>query len=247
MIDNYSKVMLSLDKRFGTVTSFFSSNSSSPTCNTTWEIHLLSIFQGLPNQPAFQRFVQDLNFVQNSTKMEYVNVLNWYEYWDLFYPMEDITPIFKSITPSDSVGGHPNVLVSREVVASGYFGTLVKKKLAVCKMSPEKCGSQEIHHDLTGNIGSPQDDNVSIHPEFRTALVSWGVYGGGSNATEMEEIYAIGESSYFSESAYEMDGWQDRYWGKNYPRLQQIKQKYDLKGSFWCRHCVELPDSTPVY
>jgi len=112
-------------------------------------------------------------------------------------------------------------------------------------MSPEKCDKQVLYHDLTGNIGSPQDENVSISHGFRTALLNWGVYGGTS-AIEMKEIYSLGENSYFSESAYEMDGWQDRYWGKNYPHLQQIKQKYDPKGIFWCRHCVELPNSTPV-
>jgi len=126
MIDNYSKVMLSLDKRFGTVAIFISSYSSSPTCNTKWEFLLLSIFQGPPTEPAFQNFVQDLNFVQNSSNIEYVNVFNWYEGISVPYPLNVITPTPESL--SDSVGGEPSVLVSREVVASGQFGILVKKK-----------------------------------------------------------------------------------------------------------------------
>jgi len=126
MIDNYSKVMLSLDKRFGTVATFTSSYTSSPTCNTKWEISLLSAFQGPPTEPAFQKFVQDLNFVQHSSNIEYVNVFNWYEGFAASYPLGEIIPTSESL--SDSVGGTPTVLVSREVVASGRFGILFKKK-----------------------------------------------------------------------------------------------------------------------
>jgi len=240
MMNNYIKVMQILDKRFGTVTNLISSHSSSPTCNANWNISLLSIFQGPPSEPAFQNFIKDLNAVQNSQNMHFVNIFNWYEEMVVSYPILEIVP-----TPEDlsvSVGGSPSVLVSREVVASGSLGRLLKKKLSQCKLSPSRCNYQVLSHDLTGNIGSPQDENVSISPGFRTALVNLGVIDIYTSAIDMEEIYSLGENAYFSESAYEMDGWQDRYWGKNYPYLQQIKQKYDPNGIFWCIHCVELPN-----
>jgi hypothetical protein len=30
-----------------------------------------------------------------------------------------------------------------------------------------------------------------------------------------------------------------QYWGKHYPRLLEIKHKYDLNGLFWSHHLVE--------
>lgn len=35
--------------------------------------------------------------------------------------------------------------------------------------------------------------------------------------------------------------WQEALWGANYPRLQQVKARYDPGGLFRCHHCVELP------
>ena len=36
--------------------------------------------------------------------------------------------------------------------------------------------------------------------------------------------------SYVSESNYFENGWQHSYWGSNYPRLAEIKGKYDPDG-----------------
>jgi FAD/FMN-containing dehydrogenase len=91
--------------------------------------------------------------------------------------------------------------------------------------------------DLTGNLGSPQDyQNVSIHEAFRTAI---NVYTRRfRNPQEMIELYSMGESSYFSESAYRMDDYEQRYWGKNTERLKEIKKKYDPERFFTCHNCV---------
>ena len=47
--------------------------------------------------------------------------------------------------------------------------------------------------------------------------------------------------AYWSESDYLEPNWQQSFWGRNYPRLQQIKAAYDPLGMFSCWHCVELP------
>jgi len=44
--------------------------------------------------------------------------------------------------------------------------------------------------------------------------------------------------SYVAESSYFEHDWQDCYWGENYPRLRQIKQKYDPDGLFFVHHGV---------
>jgi len=44
--------------------------------------------------------------------------------------------------------------------------------------------------------------------------------------------------AYVSESNYFQDGWQGAYWGSNYPRLAEIKQKYDPDGLFFVHNGV---------
>jgi FAD/FMN-containing dehydrogenase len=50
----------------------------------------------------------------------------------------------------------------------------------------------------------------------------------------VNELRAVsGETgAYMSESNYFEKGWQQSYWGSNYPRLAQIKRKYDPEGLF---------------
>jgi len=49
---------------------------------------------------------------------------------------------------------------------------------------------------------------------------------------------APGAGSYVSESDYFLRDWQDAFWGSNYPRLAQVKRKYDPDGLFFVRHGV---------
>jgi FAD/FMN-containing dehydrogenase len=49
---------------------------------------------------------------------------------------------------------------------------------------------------------------------------------------------APGAGSYVSESDYFLSNWQSAFWGRNYPRLAQVKQKYDPAGLFFVHHGV---------
>ncbi len=57
-----------------------------------------------------------------------------------------------------------------------------------------------------------------------------------------------GAGSYVNETDYFEPDWQSAFWGASYPRLLEIKKKYDPDGVFFCHHCVgsELwsPDGT---
>ena len=44
--------------------------------------------------------------------------------------------------------------------------------------------------------------------------------------------------AYVSESDYFQADWQAAFWGANYPRLAQVKRKYDPDGLFFVRHGV---------
>jgi FAD/FMN-containing dehydrogenase len=49
---------------------------------------------------------------------------------------------------------------------------------------------------------------------------------------------APGAGSYVSESNYFNPTWQDAFWGSNYPRLREVKAKYDPDGLFFVHHGV---------
>jgi FAD/FMN-containing dehydrogenase len=56
-------------------------------------------------------------------------------------------------------------------------------------------------------------------------------------AAELRKI-APDSGSYVSESNYFNRHWQQEYWGQNYPRLRDIKSKYDADGLFFVHHGV---------
>jgi hypothetical protein len=44
--------------------------------------------------------------------------------------------------------------------------------------------------------------------------------------------------AYVSESDFFQAGWQQAFWGSNYPRLLAVKQRYDPQGLFFVHHGV---------
>lgn len=50
----------------------------------------------------------------------------------------------------------------------------------------------------------------------------------------MDRLRAVAgqDGAYVSESNYFQQGFQQAYWGSNYPRLAEIKKKYDPEGLF---------------
>ena len=111
-------------------------------------------------------------------------------------------------------------------------------------LSLDSCGAQQLYQDITGNPGSPQATNVSINPDFRSAHLHH--ISPDTNSKQLKALYSLGNHSYFSESAYAMEDFKVRYWGSNYERLLQIKQKYDPSNVFKCYNCVGFElDVTP--
>merc|ERR1719445_191577 len=156
-------------------------------------------------------------------------------YWGyaISYGLEPITPV--GVFYSNELG---SVLVSRDVASSGQLADQLKTRLDDCA-AIGKCGSLQLYNCITGNINAPQDPNVSIGPHFRDAMHHF-VFGGNWSKEVEKSFYTLGENSYFSESSYYMEGdsWKQRYWGDNYQKLLDVKQKWDPNNVFWCRHCV---------
>ena len=62
--------------------------------------------------------------------------------------------------------------------------------------------------------------------------------------TTLERAHALleaatpGSGCYLNECSYWQDDWQQAQWGENYPRLLELKRRYDPQGLFLCHHCV---------
>jgi FAD/FMN-containing dehydrogenase len=63
----------------------------------------------------------------------------------------------------------------------------------------------------------------------------------------MDQLRAIvpNPGAYVSESNYFEKGWQQAYWGSNYPRLAEIKRKYDPDGLFFVHNGVGSEQWSP--
>merc|ERR1711871_371172 len=98
-----------------------------------------------------------------------------------------------------------------------------------------------------GRADQSHGQNVSISSGFRNGLYHY-VFSGNWDYEHLQTYYALGNNSYFSESAYMLEkpnGWRKRYWGSdaNYQRLLDIKNRHDPNQVFWCRHCVGDSDT----
>jgi FAD/FMN-containing dehydrogenase len=69
---------------------------------------------------------------------------------------------------------------------------------------------------------------------------------GVSAAMDAIRAIAPGAGAYVNEADYFEPDWQRSFWGDNYQRLLQVKEKYDPDGLFICHHCVgsERPSSS---
>jgi FAD/FMN-containing dehydrogenase len=89
---------------------------------------------------------------------------------------------------------------------------------------------------IIGGEGPPAYAGIAGHePDLAAARKS-----AGAVARAMAQLKALapGGGCYFAESSFFEPGWQDAYWGPNYPRLLAIKQKYDPSGLFFVYHGV---------
>jgi FAD/FMN-containing dehydrogenase len=82
----------------------------------------------------------------------------------------------------------------------------------------------------------PAYPGISGHePEVKGAHAAVAQLKSGMNALRA----VTGETgSYVNETNYFQKDWQQAFWGGNYPRLLQIKQKYDPNGLFFVHNGV---------
>jgi ribonuclease T2 len=235
-IDAYLEWSSTLDKAYNGILFITPSQSTAAQCGGNWTMAFEYVFAGsfAESNATFQDIGKKLQgtLYQNS----YMPFKNFHEAYEAT-PIEYIIPTAWSLPSSVSPGGVPSILVSQENVANGILAKQLKARLSDC-VEIGVCSRQELYDDITGKSNSPRDSGVSISDGFRNARFHLVV--GGWDAAKMKTYYDIGENSYFSESAFQMDGdsWKQRYWGKHYEKLLAVKNKYDPDSLFWCHHCV---------
>lgn len=112
-----------------------------------------------------------------------------------------------------------------------------------------------------GKVAEGNSQETSVHPGWRKAGLFNVVYGGWSDDTpfaKQEEFRRTltksinrlremtpGAGTYMNEADAHEPDFKDAFFGPNYARLREIKDKYDPTGLFFCRHCVGSEDWGP--
>ncbi|MBV8225715.1 MAG: BBE domain-containing protein, partial [Verrucomicrobia bacterium] len=89
---------------------------------------------------------------------------------------------------------------------------------------------------IAGSEGPPAFPGLTGHePDLSNARKN-----ADAVAKAMNELCKLAPEggSYVAESDYFLRDWQKAYWGSNYPRLLEIKKKYDPSGLFFVHHGV---------
>ncbi|KAG0360738.1 hypothetical protein BGX24_005493, partial [Mortierella sp. AD032] len=109
-----------------------------------------------------------------------------------------------------------------------------------------------------GQVSKGNSQDTSVQPAWRSALmlpavgITWNddvsyqdqlkIQRALTKAVGRLRAITPGSGTYVNEADPNEPDWQDSLFGANYPRLRQIKHKYDPQGLFICRKCVGSED-----
>mmetsp|Transcript_22342 Transcript_22342/g.34713 ORF Transcript_22342/g.34713 Transcript_22342/m.34713 type:complete len:442 (-) Transcript_22342:103-1428(-) len=238
LVPYYLDWILPLDTQYSGFAFFVTKKSEEPaTCGATWFAWINYLYLGDPTGEEFIKTMSNLTAVGGLFVSNNKTFTNWIDQ-NLELRIDPIYPV-ESFPQMDgvSVGAIPSTTVSYENTADGTLANFIIAQMQQCP-DVGRCGFNQIYQDITGNVGSPQNPDVSIGPGLRSDFLHFCI-DFMSDETEMAKALQLGHGAYFSESAYELEDYRDRYWGGNYKRLQEIKHKIDPTQRFSCRHCVE--------
>lgn len=94
-----------------------------------------------------------------------------------------------------------------------------------------------------GEQAKPAKDAMGLLPAWRDATYHFIVNAVPGSIRRDYTIHPIAKlfpdaGGYVNEAASEEPDWKNVYWGSNYPRLEQLKKKYDPENLLWCSPCV---------
>ncbi|KAI0869257.1 FAD binding domain-containing protein [Hypoxylon argillaceum] len=180
----------------------------------------------------------------------YVSYVNYAAYLDVTAADAKVTE------PSGIFSLLSTRLIPREVFASpstvDELVDGVMQGIATARSLLNLTGTQIVPETPVTNLDSSQ--STSVHPAWRTAL--WHVIHVGEWLEPLEDDVmqrttqgflklieplkelSPGGGAYLNEANYLEPDWQQTYFGSNYERLLEVKEKYDPSHIFDCYKCV---------
>ena len=214
-------------------------------CGGNWSMMASYVYHGPPSEcnETFHAFYTGV--ILKNKIQQYASSITPYKTMYEYYNTQQVSTNYIVPLPVEAgkkgknPGGVPSVIIGSDRIVD--FARQVVARLKDC-VEINVCSRQELYHDITGRSDQRYVQNVSISDGFRNGLYHY-VFSGNWDYEHLQTYYALGNNSYFSESAYMLEkpnGWRKRYWGSdaNYQRLLNIKTRHDPDEVFWCRHCV---------
>lgn len=94
-----------------------------------------------------------------------------------------------------------------------------------------------------GKMALPKEDEMGLLPAWRSMTYHWIINatpGGGRhdyNIQMWDKLFPEA-GAYVNEASPGEPKWKEKFWGKNYPKLEAIKKKVDPNNVLWCSPCV---------
>jgi hypothetical protein len=210
-------------------------------CDASWNAVVKYVYRGDEADEEFLAGKEELTKFHHVDSERVQTYANMWEVVQAKSIAEDyILPIPMAV--NDTTIGVPSVEVAEGDVGLSFSKNLLNR-MKDCKTDAGPLAGiagvcVSLYHDIpsTGCAEPVAEGSTSVHPAFRSAMIH--AMATISQPSALASFLEFGESSYFAESTFNMDGWQQRYWGTNYPRLLDIKKHVDPTGVFWCHHCV---------
>ncbi|EUC62674.1 isoamyl alcohol oxidase, putative [Rhizoctonia solani AG-3 Rhs1AP] len=171
---------------------------------------------------------------------------NWHEF-------SSFMPLFETIVAAPIPFG-VNAAIASRLIPVDKFAPLIKPLTVAKTLETFTLAAGKFAFFLTSPFNYNSTEETSIAPVWRDAiwhavvLADW-AYDASSIAaklayTQVElaiaplRLLTPGGSSYQNEGDVYEPNWETSFWGSNYDRLRELKQKFDPDSLLDCWHCV---------
>lgn len=169
------------------------------------------------------------------------------EHFDSFYPAYKAT----FATYNQNIGSYSGITANRLVPAENWDNDTIREStLQAFRDTMDRATIVIGYHQSPLN---PDGDNNSVNPAFRTEASQLIVINRVGADAGPEEIKIAGENltyaimgplrdatpaggAYNNEADVGEPDWQNAFWGEHYPRLLDIKKKWDPTNLFYVHH-----------
>jgi hypothetical protein len=109
---------------------------------------------------------------------------------------------------------------------------------------------------LGGGAVEASKEDTGLNPAWRKTIMHFSILppnqGDAKTVPAVQSVYrrvqddvnasiekiSVASAAYFNEASYLEPEWQKTFWGSNYPRLLEVKRKFDPNNTLWCSPCV---------